>query len=84
MQGSTPTDKELSGLPEAASQSEHSAPLTQSFSSGLPRRRVKDRGRAKYFHGRKEVLGILAELRADAEQGAAGYQGTTFLIQGAP
>ena len=84
MQGRTPTDKELSGLPEAAPKSEHSAPLMQPFSSDSPRRRVKDRGRAKYFHGREEVLGILAELRADARQGVAGDQGTTFLIQGAP
>ncbi len=84
MQGSTRTDKECAELPGSASNSEHSAPLTQPFSSDPPRRRVKDRGRAKYFHGREEVLGIVAELRADAEQGAAGDQGTTFLIQGAP
>ena len=42
---------------------------------------IYDRGRARYFHGRGEVLSSLAARRARAFE---SDQGTTFLIQGAP
>ncbi len=45
---------------------------------------IDDRGPAKYFHGRKEVLSSFAARRAKASAGGLGMQGTTFLIQGAP
>ncbi len=53
--------------------SRHSAPppLTAAF----------DRGPAKYFHGRKEILSNFNELTERAVQAKSG---TTFLIQGAP
>ena len=55
------------------SKSRHSAPppLTAAF----------DRGPAKYFHGRKEILSNFNELTERAVQAKSG---TTFLIQGAP
>ena len=40
-----------------------------------------DRGPAKYFHGRKQILRNFSELVARATQAESG---TTFLIQGAP
>ena len=43
--------------------------------------RVRERGLAKYFHGRENVRSFFAQLRADAIQDRAG---TIFLIQGAP
>ena len=42
---------------------------------------VDDRGPAKFFHGREDVLGAVAHKRARAR---ATGGGTTFLIQGAP
>ena len=46
-------------------------PLTAAF----------DRGPAKYFHGRKQILHDFKELLVRAAQAKSG---TTFLIQGAP
>lgn len=43
--------------------------------------RVRERGPAKYFHGRENVRTFFAQLRTDAIQDRAG---TIFLIQGAP
>ena len=43
--------------------------------------RVRERGPAKYFHGRKEVRGFFTQLREDAIQDRGG---TIFLIQGPP
>ena len=43
-----------------------------------------ERGAAKYFHGREEVLSLFAARRARASAGGPSGQGTTFLIQGAP
>ena len=40
-----------------------------------------DRGPAKYFHGRKQILNDFNELIARANLTDSG---TTFLIQGAP
>lgn len=40
-----------------------------------------DRGPARYFHGRKQILRDFSEIAAEAVQWKAG---TTFLIQGAP
>ena len=55
------------------SKSRHSAPppLTAAF----------DRGPAKYFHGRKEILSNFNEL---IERAVRAKSGTIFLIQGAP
>ncbi len=78
--------------PEKDALGSHEAPpaptdsdLTAQIASALPSGYyAKDRGYAKYFHGRKEVLSLFARLRADARQERPGGQGTTFLIQGAP
>ncbi len=43
---------------------------------------IKDRGRAKYFHGRKGILDDFKERLEFAEQDPE--EGTTFLIQAAP
>ena len=48
---------------------------------GLRSFRVHDRGPAKYFHGREEVLGLCADVRGDA---IADRGGTTILVQGSP
>ena len=40
-----------------------------------------DRGAAKYFHGRKQILHDFNEL---VERATQAKSGTTFLIQGAP
>ncbi len=45
---------------------------------------IDDRGGAKYFHGRREVLSSFANRRERASTGGSGALGTTFLIQGAP
>ncbi len=45
---------------------------------------IDDRGPAKYFHGRKEVLSLFSARRTRASVGGPSAQGTTFLIQGAP
>ncbi len=42
---------------------------------------VPDRGTAKYFHGRKEILGDFGKLLRYSTQNKSG---TTFVIQGAP
>ena len=54
---------------------------TSQYPDIRPSAYVTDRGPAKYFHGRKEVLGKFGELlrRSDQEN-----SGTTFVIQGAP
>ena len=43
---------------------------------------IRDRGRAKYFHGRKEILADFKERLEFARDDPA--EGTTFLIQAAP
>ncbi|MCY4674642.1 MAG: ATP-binding protein [Bacteroidetes bacterium] len=55
------------------SKSRHSTPL--------PLTAAFDRGPAKYFHGRKEILGNFNEIIEKAVQAKSG---TAFLIQGAP
>ena len=40
-----------------------------------------DRGRARYFHGREEIRGIIAEQLQDAKENG---RGTTVLVQGPP
>ena len=42
---------------------------------------MKDRGKAKYFHGRKAELEIFNDLMAEAE---IQKSGTSLLFQGAP
>ena len=46
-----------------------------------PSAEASDRGRAKYFHGRKQILRDFIELVDRAKEADSG---TTFLIQGAP
>ncbi len=55
-----------------------STPRTHHISSTL----VEDRGKAKYFHGRKEILGNFKE-RLELVSAEKKY-GTTILIQAAP
>ncbi len=55
-------------------------PSIRSFPSP-PLTAASDRGPAKYFHGRKQVLSDFNELMERAVQAKSG---TTFLIQGAP
>lgn len=50
-------------------------------SSPNPSAGFSDRGPAKYFHGRKEILSGFGKLLLHANQDIGG---TTFLIQGAP
>ena len=50
-------------------------------SSPNPTTGFSDRGPAKYFHGRREILSSFHELLLHANQNRGG---TTFLIQGAP
>ena len=51
--------------------SQRTGPVTAAF----------DRGPAKYFHGRKQILHDFNEL---VERATQADSGTTFLIQGAP
>ncbi len=71
--------KKARDLPGTAHVPEKAA-LAASAASG----NIDDRGPAKYFHGRKEVLSSFADRRARASAGGPSAQGTTFLIQGAP
>ena len=42
---------------------------------------IRDRGAAKYFHGRETILSEFQKLLADSRKSKGG---TTFLIQGPP
>ena len=50
-------------------------------SSSLPSDFISDRGPARYFHGRKQILNDFEKL---LEYSTQNKWGTTFLIQGAP
>lgn len=52
----------------------------ESRESQKPSSHVDDRGPAKYFHGRRQILRDFANQC----QRAAAHSGSTFLIQGAP
>ncbi len=55
-------------------------PSTRS-SPSPPLTAASDRGPAKYFHGRKQVL---SDFNKIIERAVQAKSGTTFLIQGAP